>query len=192
MIAEVLLALLLQSAPIAAAEPARMPDDAENQARIEAADAKLFYAAFERCTPEVLTDLMLPDYRMIHDQGGLVFDSRAGFVGAIEQGCIDRAPGGKHEGYRNRRLVVPGTRTIRRMGDWGVIENGDHAFFELRQRPAGWMGEDDPGGPDWVMVGGASYTHVWQWMGGEGRFRLSESLSYDHGAALPYPPEDAR
>jgi hypothetical protein len=171
------------------AEPVAMPVDSEARTKVEAADATLFYAAFEGCTPEILNDLMLPEYRMIHDQGGLVFDSRADFVGAIKQGCIDRAPGGKNEGYSNRRLVVPGTRTIRRMGNWGVIENGDHVFFELRQRPAKSLGEDDLGGAEWVMVGGASYTHVWQWMGQEGRFRLSESLSYDHGAALPYPPE---
>lgn len=190
MIVETLLALSLQSSPIAAAESLSMPNDTATQARIEAADAKLFYAAFEGCKPEVLNDLMLPNYRMIHDQGGLVADSRADFVEKIAQGCADRAPGGKNEGYRNRRLVVPGTRTVRRMGGWGVVENGDHVFFELRKRPAGSLGEDDTGGAAWVMVGGASYTHVWQWIGRDDRFRLSESISYDHGAALPHPPKE--
>ncbi len=189
MLTPTLLALALQATPAVAEVSMPMPADPEVQQRIETADAKLFYAAFEGCTPDVLTDMMLPDYRMIHDKGGLVADSREAFVGAIRQGCVDRAPGGKNEGYRNRRLAVPGTRTFRRMGEWGVVENGDHVFFELRERPAGALGSDDPGGPDWVLVGGASYTHVWQWMGGEGKFRLSESISYDHGAALPYPPE---
>lgn len=190
MIAETLLALSLQTSPIAATDSASMPSDAATQARIEAADSKLFYAAFEGCTPEVLNDLMLPNYRMIHDQGGLVVNNRADFVERITQGCADRAPGAKNEGYRNRRLAVPGTRTIRRMGSWGVVENGDHVFFELRRRPAGSLGKSDAGGPEWIMVGGASYTHVWQWMGDESRFRLSESISYDHGAALPYPPSE--
>lgn len=190
MIVETLLALSLQSSTVMVPELISMPDDAPTQARIEAADAKLFYASFEGCTSEVLNDLMLPNYRMIHDQGGLVVDNRADFVERIAQGCADRAPGGKNEGYRNRRQAVPGTRKIRRMGNWGVVENGDHVFFELRQRPAGSLGKDDVGGAEWVMVGGASYTHVWQWMGSEGRFRLSESISYDHGAALPHPPEE--
>ena len=177
------LAFALQAAPADVAPPplataAPMPAGTEVQQRIETADAKLFYAAFEGCTPGVLTDLMLPDYRMIHDIGGLVANNREAFVEAVRQGCVDRAPGGKNAGYKNRRLAVPGTRTIRRMGDWGVVENGDHVFFEWRGEEAGWK-----------LVGGASYTHVWQWMPGEQKFRLSESISYDHGAALPYPPE---
>lgn len=189
MFSSVLIALSLQAAPVGATPPAPLPDDTEIRARIEKLDAALFYAVFEGCTPAVLPDMIVPEYRMIHDKGGLVADSRADFVARIEQGCLDRAPGGKNAGYRNRRLAVPGTRTIRRMGEWGAVENGDHVFFEQTERPAGTNGPDDPGGPDWVLVGGASYTHLWQWMPEDGRFRLSESISYDHGAALPYPPE---
>lgn len=191
MITSTLLALTLQAAPAASVPdgPAQMPPMPIAEKQIEQADAQLFYAAFEGCAPDVVEGYLLPEYRMIHDQGGLVANSRDDFVGVIRSNCADRAPGGKNEGYKNRRSVVPGTRVFRKMGKWGVVENGDHVFFELRERPAGALGADDPGGPDWVLVGGASYTHVWQWMASEGRFQLSESISYDHGAALPYPPE---
>lgn len=180
MITTVLGAAALQTAIIAASAP--MPDTQASTTMLEAADARLFYSAFEGCTPDTLDAIMHPHFRMIHDLDGLVADSREAFVEQIEHSCANRAPGGTAEGYKNRRLVVPGTRTFRRMGEWGMIENANHVFFELRL-------SDNRESRDWVMVGGASYTHMWQWMPQEQRFRLLESISYDHGAALPYPPQ---
>ena len=92
-----------------------------------------------------------------------------------------RAPGGKNEGYKNRRLLVPGSRTIKKLGDWGALEEAHHTFHE-------WRGEEK----GWVQTGGGRYLHIWQWMPEEGRFRLFESLSLDHGPAPDYPPEGAR
>lgn len=178
MLATLPLALALQSAaPAPAPAPAPMPPLEEARRRIEARDARLFWAGFEGCDPAALEELLTPDFRMLHDRAGLAVSSRDHFVAMLTEQCAARAPGGENEGYRNRRLPVPGTRIVRLLGDWGVLEEGAHVFFE-------WGGE----ARGWVMVGGARYMHSWQWVPDEGVFRLSESLSYDHGAAAPYPP----
>lgn len=172
------LSLLLAAAALAA--PAPMPTGDTLAAKIADGDARLFWAAFEGCEPQALGDLLAPDYRMIHDKGGLTLTSRAAFVERMEEQCAARAPGGANAGYKNRRQLVPGSRTVRAMGDWGALEEASHIFFEWNAQAARWD-----------MVGGARYMHVRQWMPAEGRFRLSESLSYDHAGAAPYPPPTA-
>lgn len=168
---------LLLAAALAVPAPAPMPGGDALTHQIADEDAQLFWAVFERCQPQLLGDLLLPDYRMVHDKDGLAIPDRATFIAGLEKQCAARQPGGANAGYKNRRLLVPGSRTVRPMGDWGAIEEASHIFFE-------W----NAGAARWDMVGGARYMHVWQWMPAEGRFRLSESLSYDHGAAAPYPP----
>lgn len=164
---------------VAAAQLAPMPTGDDLQRAIEEADAKLFWAAFEGCDAAALNDLLLPDYRMLHDKEGLAIESRADMVDGIERGCAERKAGGDQAGYRNQRRLTPGSRVIRKLGDWGALEEASHVFFE-------WQRKDR----NWALVGGAHYMHVWRWMPEEGRFRLSESLSYDHGAAAPYPPPE--
>lgn len=172
--------LFLAAALAAPAAPAPMPTGEAMTAQIADNDARLFWAAFEGCDPAALNDLLVPDYRMIHDKGGLALASRAAFVAGMEKQCAARRPGGDNAGYRNRRQIVPGSRIVRAMGDWGALEEASHLFFE-------W----NAGAARWDLVGGARYMHVWQWMPAEGRFRLSESLSYDHAPAAPYPPPGA-
>lgn len=155
---------------------------------IETSDAALFFAAFEGCKPEVVEQLTTEDFRMVHDLSGLVAESRADFVEGLRENCASRAPEGANAGYSNRRLVVPGSRQITPLGEWGMLERGMHTFEELRQRPAGAYSENDPGGPTWVQTGGARYFHVWKWMQEEGKFRLLDSISVDHGASPAYPP----
>lgn len=166
--------LLAQAAPAATA-PIPPLDVLTRQ--IEAADGALFWAAFEACDPPGVERLLADDFRMLHDKGGLVASNRAEFIAQMERECAVRAPGEANAGYANRRLAVPGSRTVRPLGQWGALEEGAHIFFERRADGA------------WEMVGGARYQNVWRWMPGEGRLRLVESLSYDHGAAAAYPPE---
>ena len=178
---------LAQVAPEAAqAQPIPPIDQAREQ--VVKLDARLFWAAFEGCDPQALEPLLTADFRMLHDLAGLAVPSRAEFIANFEQQCAARAEGGENEGYKNRRLLVPGSRSVTPLGEWGVLERGQHTFHELRQRPSGFYGEDDPGGPAWVQTGGARYIHVWKWIGDEGRFRLQESISVDHGASVLYPP----
>ena len=182
-------ALLLSLAQTAAPVPA--PSIEEAQDLIAARDAQLFYAAFEGCDPAQVGDVLAEDFRMIHDLGGEVATSRAQFVEEMERQCAAREPGGRNEGYKNRRLIVPGSVTVTPLGQWGVLQRGHHTFQELRMRPAGVYGEGDPGGPTWVQTGGAYFINVWQWNAARGVFEMQETISVDHDAAPAYPPADS-
>lgn len=150
-----------------------VPPIDEARAQIEAQDAALFWAAFEGCNADALEGLLAEDFRMLHDLAGLAVPNRAAFIEDMRQQCAAR----EESGYRNRRLLVPGSRTVTPLGDWGVLERGWHTFSE-------WRGDE----VGWVQTGGAQYWHVWRWEAEEGAFRLAESISVDHGAALAYPP----
>ena len=168
MLPSLVTALLLAQAPAAAVPaPQPMPTGDALEKRIVANDARLFWGFFEGCDPDAVSDLIHPDFRMLHDLVGMPLSSGAQMIEQSRRNCADRAPGGKNAGYRNRRLLVPGSRRIQKLGDWGVLEEGHHTFHEWR------------------------YIHSWQWMPEEGRFRLLESLSIDHGPAVPYPPQTA-
>lgn len=182
-------ALAMAVAASPAAGGAALPEWQEVEKQIAANDAALFWAAFEGCEPEALEGLLADDFRMLHDIEGFAVPDRESFLEGMKGQCAARGEGGANAGYKNRRLLVPGSRRVTPLGKWGALERGHHTFHELRQRPAGWYGADDPGGPSWVQVGGAHYIHVWQWMPEEARFRLAESISVDHGAAPAYPPE---
>ena len=162
--------------------PLPIPSLEETTARIERNDARLFWGFFEGCDPEQVAGLIHPDFRMLHDLAGLAASSGTEFLAQARSNCESRAAGQPNEGYRNRRLLVPGSRRIQMLGDWGALEEGHHTFHE-------WRGAANGGAGGWVMTGGGRYIHSWQWMAEEGRFRLLESLSVDHGPAMPYPPE---
>ncbi len=171
---------LLLAAALAAPAPAPMPTGDALDRAIADVDGRLFWAVFEGCDAAALPDLLAGDFRMVHDKGGLAEPSRDAMVADVAKSCADRRPGGAQAGYRNRRQLVPGSHHVRAMGDWGALEEGAHVFFE-------WNARDNR----WDMVGGAHYMHLWQWMPAEGRFRLSQSYSYDHAGAAPYPPAGA-
>jgi hypothetical protein len=173
-------AALATATPAAPAAPAAMPTGEALTAEIVDNDARLMWAVFEGCQPQALTGLLLPDFRMLHDKGGLALADRAAFVASLEKQCAARRPGGEQAGYKNRRQIVPGSRIVRAIGDWGALEEASHVFFE-------WNAKANR----WDMVGGARYMHLWQWIPAEGRFRLSQSYSYDHAGAEPYPPSAA-
>ena len=120
---------------------------------------------------------------MVHDVAGIVVEGGADFAGQIAQSCADREPGGVNEGYRNRRLLVPGSDQVTPIGEWGVLHRGHHTFHEWHE---GKNGED----AGWVMVGGARFLNLWQWMPREGTFRVQESISIDHAGAGQYRPQD--
>ncbi len=167
------------SPPRRSPQPAPMPTGDTLAAKIADGDARLFWAAFEGCEPQALGDLLAPDYRMIHDKGGLADEPRR--LRRTDGGAMRRPRAGRCQcEVQERRQLVPGSRTVRAMGGWGALEEASHIFFEWNAQAARWD-----------MVGGARYAHVWQWMPAEGRFRLSESLSYDHAGAAPYPPPTA-
>lgn len=151
---------------------APMPEDLD--AAIAARDAGLFWAAFEGCDADALADFIGKDFRMVHDLGGLAVPNKDAMIDNSRRQCAARQPGGDNEGYSNRRLLTPGSRRVQALGDWGALEEGLHSFYEKRRDGS------------WELTGGGRYIHVWRWTGD--KFELSESISVDHGAALPYPP----
>lgn len=181
MLARLAAMLLVQASAHAVVENATMPTGDEMERQIAANDARLFWGFFEGCDPDLVADLIHPQYRMLHDLAGMPLSSGAQMIEQARERCADRAPGGKHAGYKNRRLLVPGSRRIQPLGDWGVLEEGYHTFHE-------WRASLNDGKGGWEMTGGGRYIHSWQWMPEEGRFRLLESLSVDHAPSTPYPP----
>ena len=150
----------------AAAEDAPIPSLDEARKQIEARDAALFEAAFEVCDPARLVDLLTEDFRMLHDLAGLVVPDRAAFVGRMEQQCAARGPGGDQAGYKNRRQLVPGSRTITPLGEWGMLEGNaaldyDYAFLRTtRASTQGSLGITHGIPPQELMLVGYSNNFI--------------------------------
>lgn len=161
----------------ATAEGHLLPSIEEAHFRIADIDTAMFYAAFEGCEPAKVREHITDNFRMVHDLGGIVADSGDGFAAMLEEGCQQRLPGGPQEGYKNRRLLVPGSDTVTPLGEWGVLHRGWHTFHEWRDKEQRWE-----------IVGGGRFLNLYQWMPQEGRFRMQETLSLDHGAAKSHRP----
>lgn len=174
-------ALILAQAQVADAalttEPKPIPSLSEATTQIAEIDTELFYYAFEACDAAKVRVLITDDFRMVHDEAGLVADSGDTFAAALDAGCKDRAPGGKTPAYKNRRVLVPGTETVTPLGEWGVLHRGAHIFQEWRAQAQSWE-----------TVGGARFLNIYQWIAQEGAFRMQETISVDHGSARPLRP----
>ena len=142
-----LAAALLLSQASAPAAPQPMPTGEVMERQIAANDSRLFWGFFEGCDPDAVADLVHPDFRMLHDLVGMPLSSGAQMIEQSRERCADRAPGGKSEGYKNRRLLVPGSRRVQKLGDWGVLEEGHHTFHE-------WRSALNDGNGGWEMTGG--------------------------------------
>lgn len=140
-----------------------VPDGPALTAAIAARDAEFFDVFFEGCDVPRVTAMLTPDFEMYHDKGGLVADGAAGFIAAYAKSCEARK---KPDAWRSRRELVPGTMTLHRLENYGVIEQGDHVFYERK-------GD----GPE-KKVGKARFAQVWKFDGGS--WRLARVLSYDH------------
>lgn len=156
---------MLTAALIALAVGSAIPSLEETQERIAQRDTELFREAFGGCDIDHLRTMMDDDFRMLHDQGGLIANSGDAFVKIIEDDCTSRDP----TVYANRRDRVEGSRNVQMLGDWGALEEGLHTFSESQH-----------GGP-FQTVGRARYIHTWRWNGEH--FVLVESLSIDHEAS---------
>ncbi|KWV91628.1 DUF4440 domain-containing protein [Erythrobacter sp. YT30] len=176
----VLTLALMLAQPEATEGAAPIPPLEEAARQVEARDAELFWNAFEGCDGDKVRALITDDFRMVHDIAGMVVGNGDEFARQISQSCADRAPGGASEGYRNKRLLTAGSQEVTPIGEWGVLQRGWHTFHE-------WRGED----AGWEQVGGARFINLWKWMPDEGVFRMQETISVDHAAALPYPPVTA-
>lgn len=155
---------MIASLMLAAATVA-VPDGPMLTAAITARDAEFFEVFFEGCDVPKVTGMLTPDFEMYHDKGGLVADGAAGFIADYAKECARRQ---KPNEWRSRRELVPGTMTLHRLEGYGVIEQGDHVFYERK-------GD----GPE-KKVGKARFTQVWKLDGDS--WKLARVLSYDHVA----------
>ncbi|MEM7690358.1 MAG: DUF4440 domain-containing protein [Pseudomonadota bacterium] len=160
----------------AAPRPMALPSLEDATAQIADIDTAMFWYAFEGCDAAKVREQITDDFRMVHDQGGIVADSGDAFAAMMAEQCAAREAGGANEGYKNRRLLVPGSDRVTPLGGWGVLHRGFHTFHE-------WQAASDTQPAGWVQVGGGRFLNLYQWMPEEGRFRMQETLSLDHGAA---------
>ncbi len=130
---------------------------------IEAADAAMFSAFFDRCDIPALSALIAEDFEMIHDKGGRVAASKAEFIKNIEGTCARQKTG---EDYRARRELIRGSLKVYPVNNYGAIEVGEHRFFKLM-----------PGKPE-ELVEVSLFTQVWKKE--TSGWKLARVLSYDH------------
>lgn len=155
-----ILSALAMSAPAAT-----LPEGPALRTAIEKADAEFFALFFEGCDPGRLATMLTPDFEMYHDKGGEVARAAAPFVAEYKQGCEAKK---KPDAWRSRRELVAGTMTLHPIAGVGVIEQGDHVFYERQ-------GD----GPE-KRVGKARFTQLWR-LEPDG-WKLSRVFSYDHEA----------
>lgn len=147
------------------ANAATLPEGPALRQAIDKVDAVFFDLVFEGCDPERLNAMLTPDFEMYHDKGGEVARSAATFVADYKKNCeARRAP----DAWRSRRELVPGTMTLHPIAGIGVLEQGEHVFYERKGN-----------GPE-KLVGKARFTQLWR-LEPDG-WKLSRVFSYDHEA----------
>jgi hypothetical protein len=155
--------LLLLSASVAPAAPAKIPAGPELKAVVSARDAELFTTVFERCDPAGLRAMVTDDFEMYHDKDGVVARSGDAFVADYAKECAERsAP----NAWRSRRELVPGSLTVDPVTGYGAIEDGEHRFYEHKGN-----------GPE-KLAGRAHFTHVLALT--RSGWRLARVLSFSH------------
>src|SRR5688500_3649266 len=106
---------LLQAAPAA---PAVLPDAATMRREIAARDAELFDVLFNRCEPERMRAMLMPDLEFYHDRNGVVRGADR-FVADYQRFCTERqAP----NAWRSRRALVPESLIVDPVPGHGAIE----------------------------------------------------------------------
>ena len=142
-----------------------LPDAATMRTEIAARDAELFDVLFNRCEPERMRALVMPDLEFYHDRTGVVRGADR-FVADYQRFCTERqAP----NAWRSRRALVAESLIVNPVPGYGAIEAGEHLFYERQ-------GE----GPE-RLAGRARFANLWA-RTSDG-WRLSRVFSYAHGPA---------
>lgn len=155
--------LLLLTAPAPASDTVVLPQGAALQAEIEKVDADLFETFFQRCDADHLAGMLMPDFEMYHDKDGEVARSAKAFLALYAGKCAERVG---PDTWRSRRELVPGSMTLHPIAGVGVLEMGEHVFYERQ-------GD----GPE-KRVGRARFTQFWRLE--PGGWKLARVFSYDH------------
>jgi len=154
--------VLWGAAPPAGAEA--RPDVA---AAVRERDAA-FWTAYNACDTAAMDGFFTPDVEFYHDRGGATL-GRERLVGTIRDNLCSKPD------WRLRREAVEGTVHVYPLEKEGVVYgavlSGEHLFSILEKGKA----------PQ--LDGHARFTHLWLF--GDGTWRMSRILSYDHGPAVP-------
>lgn len=156
-------ALAVALALSASASAATLPEGPALVQTMEKVDAEFFALFFQGCDPDRLTRSLSPDFEMYHDKGGEVARSAVPFVAEYKKACEARkAP----DAWRSRRELVPGTMSLHPIAGIGVVQQGEHIFYEQK-------GD----GPE-RLAGRSRFTQLWR-LEPDG-WKLSRVFSYDH------------
>ena len=126
-------------------------------------DQQIFEAAFLTCDEDVLRELLSEDLEFYHDLYGMIAGDIDTFLAGTIPDCVARSEG--QSAYTERRLI-PGSMEVRRIGDWGAIQTGEHTFY----------GRDDEGQDIFLERG--TFMHIWQ--NTRSGWRSERGISYDH------------
>lgn len=160
-----ILALAIAAAVQSSAPAVELPEGEALRSAIAARDAELFEMVFERCEPRRLEAMLVPDFEMYHDKGGVVARTATTFVADYAKDCEDKK---KPDAWRSRRALVESSLSVHPVPNYGAIEDGEHVFYERR-------GD----GPE-KLVGRARFTQLWA-LTPDG-WRLARVFSYAHQA----------
>ncbi|MBI1768944.1 MAG: nuclear transport factor 2 family protein [Bacteroidetes bacterium] len=140
--------------------------DQELFKKISSLDSSLF-ATIYTCNPEKNAIFFSEDIEFYHDKGGLT-KTRKALMDQLNKNFCD-----PNSEWQTHRKLVKGSMQIYRIKDYGVVQVGDHLFYET------WI--KDPNGKKEKLAGKAKFINLWQYKGGE--FKLARVLSYDHQPA---------
>lgn len=116
-------------------------------------DRKLFDAAFVKCDQDTFSSLFTDDAEFYHDRTGASYRQ--------EVKTLRSCP--RENGVA--RTLVPGSLEVYPIKDFGAVQIGRHTFTRT----------GEPGAEI------AKFVHLWRY--GEGRWRLSRVMSFDHRPA---------
>ena len=156
------LAVLLLSVPLIAQDE---KDSLEATIRHEDA---LFWAAYNRCDVEKMSQFFWPDFEFYHDKGGLTV-GLSSFIQTTKHGLCGNPDS------RLRREPIPETVRLYPLQNngvtYGAVLSGEHYFYV-----------NENGKPEY-RDGVAKFFHVW--LVKDGVWKMARAVSYDHRAA-PY------
>jgi Domain of unknown function (DUF4440) len=149
-----------------AAAALALPEGPALTEAIRGRDAEFFHIYFDRCEPEKVAAMTVPDFEMYHDRGGVVARNAEAFVADYRKSCTEKL---RPDAWRSRRELVATSLKVHAVPGFGAIEEGDHVFYERK-------GD----GPE-KKAGVAHFVQLWA-LTPEG-WKLSRVFSYAHAAA---------
>lgn len=156
---------LLVAAPAARAQ---MAVGSDLYAQILAADGMLFERRFNQCDPAAMDEILSPGFRFVHDQNGLT-ESREQFLKGFNESICSNPQ------RKPIRAMVPDSMQVFPLHNdgkrYGAIQMVRNRYL-IRE-------------PGKAVYETSSGQVINLWLLEEGRWRLRESLSYDHRDTKP-------